>query len=84
MRSRKEVAEAAGATEVTVTAAWAAGRRAAATELTVEVGRSGDSATEGSDYTAVEDFTLTIAAGAGSTTGTFELEPKDERGGRER
>ena len=74
----KEVAEAAGATEVTVTAAWAAGRRAAATELTVNVGRSGDSATEGSDYTAVEDFTLTIAAGAGSTTGTFELEPKDD------
>ena len=61
-----------------MTAAWAAGRRAAATELTVNVGRSGDSATEGSDYTAVEDFTLTIAAGAGSTTGTFELEPKDD------
>ena len=39
----QEVAEAAGATEVTVTAAWAAGRRAAATELTVNVGRSGDS-----------------------------------------
>ena len=44
----------------------------------MNVGRSGDSATEGSDYTAVEDFTLTIAAGAGSTTGTFELEPKDD------
>ena len=61
-----------------MTAAWAAGQRAEATELTVNVGRSGDSATEGSDYTAVEDFTLTIAAGAGSTTGTFELEPKDD------
>ena len=80
----KEVAEAAGATEVTVTAAWAAGTRAAATELTVNVGRSGDSATEGSDYTAVDDLTLTIDAGVGSTTGTFRAEvtvlDNDQRG----
>ena len=74
----QEVAEDASATDVTVTAAWAAGTRAAATELTVNVGRSGDSATEGSDYTAVDDLTLTIDAGVGSTTGTFELEPKDD------
>ena len=72
-----EVAEDASATDVTVTAAWAAGTRAAATELTVNVGRSGDSATEGSDYTAV-DADAAIDAGVGSTTGTFELEPKDD------
>ena len=73
-----EVAEAAGATEVTVTAAWAAGRRAAATELTVEVGRSGDAATEGTDYKTVDDLTLTIAAGAAEITGTFTLEPMND------
>ena len=73
-----EVAEDASATEVTVTAAWAAGRRAAATELTVTVGSSGDAATEGTDYKTVDDLTLTIAAGAGSTTGTFTLEPVND------
>ena len=74
----QEVAEDANATDVTVTVAWAAGQRAAATELTVEVGRSGDAATEGTDYTAVDDLTLTIDAGAAETSGTFELEPKDD------
>ena len=73
-----EVAEAANATEVTVTAAWAAGRRAAATELTVRVGSSGDAATEGTDYTAVDDLTLTIAAGAAKTSGTFTLAPVND------
>ena len=74
----QEVAEDANATEVTVTAAWAAGRRAAATELTVEVGRSGDAATEGTDYKTVDDLTLTIAAGAAETSGTFTLEPVND------
>ena len=73
-----EVAEAAGTTEVTVTAAWAAGRRATATELTVEVGRSGDAATEGTDYATVDDLTLTIAAGAADTSGTFTLKPVND------
>ena len=46
------------------------------TEVTVSV--SGDSATAGTDYTAVQDFTITIAAGETSGTGTFTLAPIDD------
>ena len=48
--------------------------------VTVMVGNSGDSATEGDDYTRVDDFQVTIAVGAtsGSGTGTFEFAVTDD------
>ena len=70
------LAESDAATEVTVTAAWDAGTRAEATEVTVSVG--GGSATSGTDYTAVDDFTLTIAATESTGSGTFTLTPKQD------
>ncbi len=70
------LAESDAATEVTVTAAWDAGTRAEATEVTVSVG--GGSATSGTDYTAVDDFTLTIAATQTTGTGTFMLTPTQD------
>ena len=70
------LAESDAATEVTVTAAWDAGTRAEATEVTVSVG--GGSATSGTDYTAVDDFTLTIAATESTGTGTFMLTPTQD------
>ena len=48
------------------------------TTVTVAVGVGGDSATEGTDYTSVADFTVTIAAGATSGTGTFQFAPTDD------
>ena len=71
-----EIEESAAATEVTVTATWDAGTRAEATGVTVSVG--GGSATSGTDYTAVADFTLTIAATESSGTGTFMLTPTQD------
>ena len=60
------------ATEVTVTATLGGSvTLSSATEVTVSVG--GGSATSGTDYTAVENFTLTIAATESSGTGTFTL-----------
>ena len=46
--------------------------------VTVAVGDSGDSATEGTDYTPVADLTVTIAAGATSGTVTFEFAVTDD------
>ena len=58
------------ATEVTVTATLGGSvTLSSATEVTVSVG--GGSATSGTDYTAVENFKLTIAATESSGTGTF-------------
>ena len=42
------------------------------------VGKSGDSATKGTDYAAVPNFTLTIAAGQTSGTATFSLAPTQD------
>ena len=49
-----------------------------ATVVTVAVGADGDSATEGTDYTMVDDLTVTIAAGSTSGTGTFQFAPTDD------
>ena len=68
-----EVAEGAGATEVTVTASLDAEARTAATEVTVSV--AGDTATEGTDFTAVDGFTVTIPAMQTSATTTFTFIP---------
>ena len=72
------VAEDAEAATVAVTATLDAGTRTAATTLTVSVGGSGDSATEGTDYTTVADFALTIAAAATSGTASFTFTPTDD------
>ena len=72
------VGEAAGATTVTVTATLNAGARTVATAVSVSVGKTGDSATSGTDYTSVNDFTVTIVAEQTSGTGTFTLTPTDD------
>ncbi len=46
--------------------------------VTVSVGKAGDPAKSGVDYTAVPDFTLTIPAGTGSVQGSFTLDPIDD------
>ena len=71
------VGEDDSATEVTVTATLGGSvTLSSATEVTVSVG--GGSATSGTDYTAVADFTLTIAATESSGTGTFTLTPTQD------
>ena len=64
---------------VTVTAAFAGTVSLPGdTVVTVAVGDTGDSATEGTDYTTIADFTVTIAAGATSGEGTFQFAPMDD------
>ncbi len=75
--NKATVDEGAGATTVTVTAT-ANSAVTEATTVTVSVGASGDGATEGTDYTTVSDFTVTIAANKTSGTGTFTLTPTDD------
>ena len=62
-------------TQVTVTATANATLTSAKT-ITVKVGKSGDSATEGTDYYTVSDFTITINGGSSTGTGTFGLRAK--------
>ena len=73
------VAEGASATTITVTASTTLNRTFPdAKAITVDVGKSGDSATEGTDYATVSNFTITIAAGQTSKTGTFTLAPTQD------
>ena len=72
------VGEADGATAVVVTAALHGGARGEATAVTVAVGAGTDSATEGTDYATVSNFTVTIGANATSGTGTFTLTPTQD------
>ena len=72
------VAENAAATAVTVTGTLNAGTRTSAALVTVSVGSAGDEATEGADFAAVNDFTLTIDAGLTSGTATFTLTPAND------
>ena len=73
------VAEDAGATPVTVTATFSnAVTYDTATTVTVTVGDSSDSATEGVDYQTVASFTVTLAAGASSGSTPFTLTPIDD------
>ena len=76
--SPSSVDEDGGATTVTVTAELDGAARPAATAVTVAVGASGDSATEGTDYATVADLTVTIPSGSTSATGTFTLTPTDD------
>ena len=72
------VGEADGATAVVVTATLSGAVRGSATAVTVAVGDGGDSATEGTDYATVSDFTVTIGASSTSGTGTFTLTPTQD------
>ena len=71
------VGEGAGATGITVTGRLT-GALSNSTTVSVSVGAGGDSATEGTDYTTVNDFTLTIGAGQMKGTRTFNLVPIDD------
>ena len=77
--SPTSVAEADGATTATVTATLPGSTtRSVDTAITVSVGDSADAATEGTDYGTVDDFTLTIAAGASSGTAEFSIDPTQD------
>ena len=69
------VDENASPTTVTVTVSRTGS--VSVTTVTVKVGKSNDSAVSGTDYTAVSDFTITIADGQTSKTGPFTLAPID-------
>ncbi len=73
------VAEEGGAKTVAVTGMLNRAGRPAATTVTVEVGAAGDTATEGTDYAAVDALTLTIPAYAASGTVRFTLTPMNDR-----
>ena len=70
------VGEDASATTVTVTATASAS--SSARTVSVQVGKSGDSATEGTDYTNVADKSITIAANQTSGTVNFQLTPTND------
>ena len=63
---------------VTVTGTLDGVTRDAPTTLTVSVGVSDDAATEGTDYAAVNDLSLTIPTGQASGTATFTLTTTDD------
>ena len=73
-----DVSEGVGAlgATVTVTAMLNRGARAEATE--VEVSVTGNTATAGTDFAAVDSFTLTIPAEAASGQASFTLTPADD------
>ena len=76
--SQELVDEQAGTLSLAVTGTLNGPPLATDTTVTVSVGRSGDNATEGTDYSPVSDFTLTIAAGESSGTASFSLTPTDD------
>ena len=73
------ITEGGGAKTVTVTGTLNRAARPAATDVTIEVGTVGDTATEGTDYTAVDDLTLTFPAYSTSGTASFTLTPSNDR-----
>ena len=75
-----EVAEGAGATTVTVTGTLSGDTPTGATEITlsVDTGAGDTGAVSGTDFTALDDFQLTIAAGQTSATATFTLTPIED------
>ena len=70
------VMENGGARSISVTATLDGAPRTTATQLTVS--RTGGTATSGTDYQTVSDFTLTIPANQASGTVTFTFEPIDD------
>ena len=65
--------EGSGEESITVSAALSAGPRGRRVPTQVTISVAGDTATEGTDFTAVDDFIITIANGSESATGTFTL-----------
>ena len=77
---RTEIAEDGGATTVMVTATLNGNARTLATAVTVLVGGdAGDTATAGTDFTAVDSFTLTIPPNLKTGQETFTLTPLDDK-----
>ncbi len=77
--SHPTLSENAATTTVTVTATVSGGSTYPdAKAVTVRVGASGDTATEGADYGTVADITITVPANARSATGSFSLAPTDD------
>ena len=73
------LAEDGGVKTVRVTATLdGATRLEEAADLTLAVGKDGDSAVEGADYTTVADRTITIGAGVASVTHDFTLTPTND------
>ena len=72
------VSEGAGGTTVTVRAALNGAARLGSTPVKVAVGKTGDRATEGTDYETVDDLTVMIPVGLTSATETFTLTPTDD------
>ena len=73
------LAEAGGPKTVRVTATLDGTTRfATAQAVTVKVGKTGDTATEGADYTNVPDRTITIPANTASASVTFTLTPAND------
>ena len=70
-------AENAEATAITVTASLNGSKRTEATAVTVS--RTGGTATSGTDYKAISEFTVTIAAGASSGTATLSFDPTEDQ-----
>ena len=75
-----EVGESASAQSVAVTVAFPEGSAVLASDtiVSVSVGAEGDSAASGTDYAAVDDFSVTIAAGRRSGSGKFVLAGTDD------
>ena len=65
-------------TQIRVTGTLDGAALTTATEVTVSVGAGTDSAAEGTDYTTVNNFTLTIDANAMEGSATFDLVPTDD------
>ncbi len=76
---QSSVSEGGGAKTVRVTATiTSATRFAEDKEVTVEIGHADDSATEGTDYTEVDDLTITVDAGKASGHVDFTLTPDND------
>ena len=75
------IEEAAGATDVTVTATITSPTRFSTEQMvTITVGKEGDDAAEGTDYKNVPDnIKITIPAEQASGTATFKLTPVNDR-----
>ncbi len=70
------LAEDGGAKTTRVTATLSGATRfSVAKTVTVQIGKTGDSAVEGTDYQAIADLSLTLPIGAASVSATFPLTP---------
>ncbi len=77
---QSEIAEGDGETLVRVTARMTGSDRfQTGRTLMVRVGVTGDSAAEGIDYAALDDFPITVEAGDAGGTGTFRITPVDDK-----